>query len=89
MSAAGAHNKLLCQFTADATGKRVVAGPTEATAIGNIMVQALACGQVGSLSDIRQIVAGASELNEYEPRDSDAWSDAYVRFKVMSSRLET
>src|SRR5581483_12427872 len=53
----GARNALLCQFTADACGRAVLAGPIEATAVGNVLLQAMARGKVGSLADARAIVA--------------------------------
>ena len=64
----GSKNGLLCQLTANATGRTVVAGPVEATAIGNILVQARALGLVsGSLGDMRAIVSGSERLERYEP----------------------
>jgi rhamnulokinase len=76
----GANNQFLNQLTADATGMRVVAGPTEATAIGNIMVQAKALGYVNSLSEIRQIVANSFELVEYHPTSELDWVEAYGKY---------
>ena len=76
----GTRNTLLCRFTANATGRPVVAGPVEATALGNILVQALARGQVGSLAEIREIVRNSTDLVTYEPRATDAWNEAYGRF---------
>ena len=64
----GSANHLLNQLTADATGLRVVAGPTEATLIGNIGIQALAAGVVKNLQELREIVAKSSDLNFYAPR---------------------
>ena len=69
----GIKNELLCQFTANATGKRVVAGPVEATASGNILIQAIAAGQVGSIQDAREVVARSFELREYLPADGQQW----------------
>ena len=64
----GSQNGLLCQLTADATGKRVVAGPVEATALGNVLVQARAAGQVsGGLADLRSLVVGSHALLEFTP----------------------
>lgn len=68
----GTQNKLLCQLAADAMGRTVVAGPIEATAIGNVLVQAMGAGVVGSLEEARQIVRNSSNLLHYEPRDSSA-----------------
>ena len=64
----GSQNKLLCQLTANATGKPVIAGPVEATALGNVLVQARASGELsGGLAELRKIVAGDSALERYEP----------------------
>ena len=66
----GSLNSLLCQFTANATGVPVEAGPSEATIAGNILVQALACGHIGSTTEIRQIIRESFELRQYEPQDT-------------------
>ena len=64
----GSQNRLLCQLTADATGKPVIAGPVEATALGNVLVQARAAGELsGGLAELRKIVAGGTALERYEP----------------------
>ncbi len=63
----GARNRVLCQLTADLTGLPVIAGPIEATALGNILVQARAAGHLGSLAEIRQVVSSACQLEHYEP----------------------
>jgi len=76
----GVQNDLLNQFTADATGKPVIAGPVEATAAGNVLVQALAQGRVGSLGELRQVVHGSTGLKRYEPREPAAWQEASGRF---------
>ena len=77
----GSRNELLCQFTADATGLPVVAGPAEATAVGNILVQAMAMGRVSSLAEMRAIIRESFELRTYEPADTAAWDAAYARFR--------
>ncbi|HRZ16084.1 MAG TPA: FGGY-family carbohydrate kinase, partial [Candidatus Hydrogenedentes bacterium] len=69
----GTQNKLLNQMTADACGVRVVTGPVEATALGNIGVQAMAAGAVGSLAEMRRIIADSIELEQYAPKDTAAW----------------
>jgi sugar (pentulose or hexulose) kinase len=69
----GIQNELLSQLTADATGCIVVAGPVEATANGNILVQAMAAGQIPSLDMARQVLANSVELKTYKPTDTDAW----------------
>ena len=76
----GARNRLLCQFTADATGLPVTAGPVEATAIGNILIQAMALGCVSGVSAMREIVRHSFEVTEYEPRQTDQWNEASKRF---------
>ncbi len=69
----GSRNELLCQLTADASGLPVVAGPVEATAIGNVLVQARAHGMIaGSLEDLRAVVRASSELRRFEPRTAAA-----------------
>lgn len=77
----GSQNALLCQLTADATRLPVVAGPVEATAMGNVMVQAFARGRVGSLQEIRAVVRRSFEATTYEPGgDADAWTGLHERF---------
>ncbi len=73
----GIQNELLCQFTANALGKRVITGPIEATASGNILMQARATGQVKSLAEVREIVRNSFELKEYQPQDSEIWLEQY------------
>jgi rhamnulokinase len=79
----GVRNTLLCQLTADATRRPVRAGPVEATALGNLMVQAYSRGYVGSLEEIRAAVRGSSiEVRDYQPAGSrDTWEDAYERLR--------
>jgi rhamnulokinase len=76
----GTKNALLCQFTADACGRPVHAGPIEATAIGNILLQAMGRGRISSLAELRQIVARSFPVTVYEPRDPGAWDEAAGRF---------
>ncbi|MFC3234122.1 rhamnulokinase [Streptomyces nitrosporeus] len=76
----GARNALLCQWTADATGLPVTAGPAEATALGNVLVQARAHGLLGDLTDLRRLVARTQELRHYSPGgDGKAWDRAADR----------
>jgi rhamnulokinase len=77
----GSKNELLCQMTANATGKPVIAGPVEATAIGNALIQAITLGYVSSLDDGRKIVTRSFSLKEYNPRATDEWEKAYEYFK--------
>ena len=76
----GANNHFLNQLTADATGLLVIAGPTEATAIGNILIQAKALGYVGSMTEIRQIVANSFGLVKFIPSVELNWAFAYDRY---------
>ena len=73
----GIQNELLCRFTANAIGKKVITGPIEATASGNILMQAIATGQIKSLSEARDIIRKSFELKEYEPQDAAVWEDQY------------
>lgn len=75
----GTQNRLLSQFTADATGRVVITGPVEATAIGNLMVQAIAFGHVGSLADARAIIAQSFETSTFEPKNRAGWDETYTR----------
>jgi rhamnulokinase len=79
----GANNGLLCQYASNATNLPVYAGPTEATAIGNIMMQAKALGAVSSLEEIRQMVAESFETRIFYPQDAEMWDIEYQRFKRL------
>ena len=76
----GSKNKLLNQLAANATGRRVLSGPSEATAIGNVLIQSLALGHLSSLSEIRQTVRNSFEIEEYLPQDQSIWEKAYQRY---------
>jgi rhamnulokinase len=76
----GTQNRQLCQAAADACARRVVAGPIEATAIGNVMMQAVAAGDVGSIAQAREVIRNSFEVDEYEPQNTAAWDEAYERF---------
>lgn len=80
----GCRNALLNQFTANACGKPVVAGPVEATALGNVLVQARAAGDIGTLAEIRQIVRDSSELTEFAPTEVGSWNAAAERFAKLT-----
>ena len=70
----------LCQFTADACGRPVYAGPTEATAIGNLAVQMMAAGEISTLAEAREVVRNSFDVKCYEPKNAEGWDDAYERF---------
>ena len=76
----GSQNRLLNQFTADATGKLVIAGPVEATAIGNLLTQAMALGRLSSLAEARQLVRRSFPLEVFEPGQREVWEEAYRRW---------
>jgi len=79
----GSQNTLLCQFAADATQRTVVAGPVEATAIGNVMMQAVARGHIASVQEGRRIVERSFETTTYTPGDPAGWEAAYGRFLAI------
>ena len=75
----------LSQMTADACGIPVSAGPEEATAIGNLMMQAIAAGEIKDLHEARQVVSASFELKHYEPSSDRAiWDEAYARFCALN-----
>jgi rhamnulokinase len=76
----GCQNALLCQMTADAIGRPVLAGPVEATALGNVLVQALGLGLLGSLADGREVVRRSVEVVTYEPKEAPRWEEPWARF---------
>ncbi|MCL5270786.1 MAG: rhamnulokinase [bacterium] len=76
----GTKNLLLNQLAADACGREVLAGPEEATALGNILAQMLADKKIKSLGEGRRIIAASFSLKRYKPHDSAAWDDAYGRY---------
>ena len=79
----GSKNRLLNQYTANAIGKRVMAGPSEATAIGNVMMQAVGAGAISSLDEARAIIRASIETEEFLPQESEAWNEAYKIFKTI------
>ncbi len=79
----GSQNELLCQMAADACGRTVVAGPVEATAIGNVMMQNVARGRVGSISEARDVIRSSFAVKRFEPQNSSPWDEAYGRFQAL------
>jgi rhamnulokinase len=73
----GVQNELLCQFAADAIGRKVITGPVEATASGNIMMQAKALGQINSLAQGRALLRNSFSLKEYLPAGAELWDRKY------------
>lgn len=82
----GTQNTLLNQMTADACAVEVMAGPAEATAIGNIMVQGMATGDISDLNHARRIVAASSNIEIYSPRDTPQWDAAAKRIKPQGEK---
>ena len=76
----GSLNSYLNQFTANSTGVEVLAGPQEGTAIGNIMIQAKACGVVENIWEMRKIIANSIQLKRFVPQDKEIWDEAFKRY---------
>ncbi len=77
----GSRNRLLNQFTANACNCTVLAGPVEATVLGNVLVQARACGELGSLAEIRRVAHESSEVEEFRPTYDSSWEEARERWR--------
>ena len=82
----GSLNNYLNQFTANATCTTVLAGPQEGTALGNIMLQAKANGDVKDIWDMRRIIANSLELKRFEPQDNDEWTAAYEKYLAVVNK---
>lgn len=80
----GSLNTLLCQMTAEALGIPVIAGPVEATVMGNVLVQALALGYISSAQEIREVVRASTTLREYEPRHATPRDEQYERYRNLA-----
>ena len=82
----GSRNALLCQMTADACGKTVLAGPDEATAMGNVLMQMIGDGELGSMGQCREVVRASTAVVRYEPAgDADRWDEAAERFRWLTT----
>lgn len=84
----GTKDGLLSQFTANATGSRVIAGPIEATALGNMAVQLLAQGALSNLPDARRVIANSFDLKHYKPADQAAWEQALAQYRRIYPQLK-
>jgi rhamnulokinase len=82
----GSQNTLLCQFTANATGRKVVTGPVEATAAGNLLMQAVGLKYLKNLEDARKVVKNSFDLINYKPKDKDLWENAYKKFQNIAKQ---
>ncbi len=76
----GTQNHQLCQLTADVCGRHVAAGPIEATAIGNVMMQALSAGEVSTIAEAREVIRRSFGMQRYKPHAADEWDDAFEKF---------
>ncbi len=84
----GSLNEYLDQFTANSTGVEVLAGPQEGTAIGNIMLQAKACGIVKDIWEMRRIIAGSIEMKRFVPQEKEMWEEAYQRYLEVTGQKD-
>jgi rhamnulokinase len=80
----GARHALLCRLTADITGREVLAGPVEATALGNLLVQARAAGELGTLAEVRTVAAASADVTSYEPSGGGGAEETYHRFLALT-----
>jgi rhamnulokinase len=81
----GGLNAVLCQMTADACGCQVVCGPSEASALGNAMLQAVATGHLADVHSGRAAIAESVQCSVFDPHRNDRWDDAYVRFRLLET----
>ena len=84
----GIKDKMICQFTANATKRTVSAGPVEATSIGNVVVQAMAMGAIKDISEGRKVVKNSFDIAVYEPQDSSDWDAAYEQWKKIITSVK-
>jgi len=76
----GTQNRQLCQMAADACNRTVLAGPVEATAIGNLMMQAVAASEVANIAQAREVIRASFPVEHYEPKETEPWNEAFERF---------
>jgi rhamnulokinase len=82
----GTQNRLLNQMAADACNRPVVAGPVEATAIGNLMMQAVADGAVGNIAQAREIISRSFAVQQFLPKNPRPWDAAYEKFQGLLAK---
>ena len=83
MVGGGTQSGLLCQMTANACHCPVIAGPVEATVLGNAAMQLLATGELRDLDQVRSVVGASAKVSIYEPKDTDQWEQVYGQYKKM------
>lgn len=86
MVGGGVQNRMLCQYTADACSRPVVAGPVEATALGNVMMQAIGTGRLSSIDEARRLVRTAKDITRYEPSSSGRWDSGFSKLQQLQMR---
>lgn len=84
----GVKDRFVCQCTANALNRPVMAGPVEATALGNIAVQLIACGEFADLSEAREAIARSFPVKTYEPQDAALWDDAYGKYCAILEKAK-
>lgn len=84
----GSKNRLLNQYTANAIDREVIAGPTEATAIGNLMIQVKASGEVKDSDEMQQVIRDSFDLESYEPYDINAWTEQFKKYLLIKQRYK-
>ena len=85
----GAQAKLLCRMTAGCIGLPVLAGPVEATALGNVLIQLVALGELADLEEGRALIARTQPVERYEPEDTALWTDAFHRYQAILNQSAT
>ena len=88
MVGGGTQSKLLCQMTANACNCKVLAGPIEATVLGNIAIQLMATGEIENLDKAREIIRNSQEISYYTAQDYESWDDSYNNFKDIIKSKE-
>jgi rhamnulokinase len=83
MVGGGVQNRMLCQFAADACQRQVVAGPVEATAFGNVLMQAIGSGELNSIDEARKLVRSASDIQTYQPKPKGRWDEGFERLRRL------
>lgn len=79
----GTKDGLLCRMTADCSGLPVLAGPVEATALGNIVLQLIALGELRDVDEGRALIARTEDVKRFEPGEQNAWNRAYETYKTI------
>ena len=79
----GVHNKLLCQYTANATKKQVVTCFDQSAAYGNLLFQLMGQGELKTLRDVRQVAKDSTKLTTFEPRETEKWDEMYVKWEGL------